>query len=68
MAPPSKNKSEAAAVPRFGRVGNNLKMGIVGALLPLVGVVVCKAAIHARTSTEDTLARTNLWLVGICAP
>jgi len=33
--PPKKAKDESAEVPRFGRVGNNLKMGIVG--LPNVG-------------------------------
>jgi hypothetical protein len=32
---PPKNKGDGPPVPRFGRVGNNLKMGIVG--LPNVG-------------------------------
>jgi predicted GTPase len=32
---PPKKVAEKNAVPRFGRVGNNLKMGIVG--LPNVG-------------------------------
>jgi predicted GTPase len=34
---PPKNKDEGPPLPRFGRVGNDLKMGIVG--LPNVGKV-----------------------------
>jgi obg-like ATPase 1 len=32
---PPKKAAEKAALPRFGKIGNNLKMGIVG--LPNVG-------------------------------